>query len=310
MRNEKRLQALNKIMGYEPEDVANVLSPLDIAQIPVNIYESLVNAPIRAGIGAAITNEPILPAMQRQFGEDPELAPDFGTLENIALDPTSIFGAASGAAKLGPQAIKRIKALNQAGGIDLEPLKILSGLKKLENENVKFALNKAAKDFYGKTSNFNEAGYVGHAGDYYDLSGRHWNREEAARFPSQFYNQRMVDHSEIPDAAIDIIKNEIPEELIYNEETSRLLGDDPLKRLFMYGGKIIRNYPGVGMETMRAPTEIQIRRIIPKHNTLHRGDPFFLDTFNPESNAFNSIELQKPSMSALIKALKELGLKE
>jgi uncharacterized protein YneF (UPF0154 family) len=118
--SQKRLKALNDIFGIEPEQIQEGLSPLDIGMIAPRTYDAFVSAPIRSGIGQAITGgnmADIGKSVINQVGKDPDLAPSFGIVEDILSDPLAAYSLLEGATKAVPNIYSRLKALGELGAV-------------------------------------------------------------------------------------------------------------------------------------------------------------------------------------------------
>lgn len=109
-RLQRRIDAMNDVFGVGPEQLQEGLSPADIATLLGRSVDSVTGAPTRAAVGAAITGEDPMEAAQKQFGANPDLAPSFGTVEDMVLDPTNLTPFAGKHAA-------RLAALNELGAV-------------------------------------------------------------------------------------------------------------------------------------------------------------------------------------------------
>lgn len=115
MKNWKtRLLALNEAMGgIEPGQIAEGLNPLELVGAVGSGVDSVTGAPMRAGIGSAITGgtlDEMQEAYERQFGANPQLAPSFGLIEDALLDPSNLLAAS-------PKMAARLAALGEVGAV-------------------------------------------------------------------------------------------------------------------------------------------------------------------------------------------------
>jgi hypothetical protein len=106
---KRRIQAMNDVFGIEPEQIKAGLTPLDVISATGRTVDAFTGAPTRAAIGAAITGENPLTAASQQFGANPDVAPSFGTVEDIVLDPSLVISPT----KMGT----RMAALSELGAV-------------------------------------------------------------------------------------------------------------------------------------------------------------------------------------------------
>jgi hypothetical protein len=109
-RIQARIKAMNDVFGIEPEQIQEGLSPADIASLLGRSVDSVTGAPTRSAVGAYITGEDPVKAAQNQFGANPDLAPSFGTVEDMVLDPVNLTPFAGKHAA-------RLAALNELGAV-------------------------------------------------------------------------------------------------------------------------------------------------------------------------------------------------
>lgn len=127
MDTQKRILALNDAFGADEEMLARMrlgqMNPLDVMTVGARGYDTAVGAPTRSAIGAAMTGENPATAAYNQFGENPDLAPDFGIVGNAVADPFLLASAGKMAVKAAPSLMESAPRIlgNELGAIGERP---------------------------------------------------------------------------------------------------------------------------------------------------------------------------------------------
>lgn len=147
-----------------------------------------------------------------------------------------------------------------------------------------------AKEHFGVTRDFREAGYVLPDGSMLDMTGRHYSGgyekapsgEWMAPAGERDYlkGTRSVDHRELDDIVLE--------------------GGTEGMRQFMNGARAVRNMPGNSFDVTFEPTLQQLRRIVSEHNRLYRGEPLRVEISDPKTgDSMASLEFERPTVEAI-----------
>lgn len=145
----------------------------------------------------------------------------------------------------------------------------------------------AAVNTFGKTVSIKEAGYILPDGSMLDLSGRHYSEDH----PS-LKNQRYVDHRELGDKVLELIKKP---------------GGTEGMLEFQKQAGALRVMPGTGISANFLPSKKQIETLVRSWNKAYRGEGITVDVDNPATGeTISSVFIEKPSVVSIQKVFSDV----
>lgn len=159
-------------------------------------------------------------------------------------------------------------------------------------------LEKAAKHYFGVTSDLRETGYILSDGTFLDLSGRH-EAEGYVRKGDRFVakrddylaRQRYTDHRQLPEAVTDKLKG--------GSGSENMLA-------FMQETDVLRVMPGVGFAVTRMPTIESIAAFMEGWRRAYRTDSVVVEILHPlEGHTVDTQEITDPTVDKIVEFLQD-----